>query len=132
MDASFYDLVDLWFGRSPRLEPVQVVGPLFKHNELVVDEWVDVERSTSEVASLVFRREVGRAEAPNAILVAVPEPGQAQGDVGRRSTHVFGRVAVGGVHDVDKQFADDGDCSAGGAIGCARVHVVRGVHDVLT
>jgi hypothetical protein len=62
----------------------------------------------------------------------VPEPGQAQGDVGRRSTHVFGRVAVGGVHDVDKQFADDGDCSAGGAIGCARVHVVRGVHDVLT
>ncbi len=44
---------------------------------LLVDEWVDVERSTSEVASLVFRREVGRAEAPNAILVAVPEPGQA-------------------------------------------------------
>ena len=52
MDASFYDLVDLWFGRSPRLEPVQVVGPLFKHNELVVDEWVD-----GDVTILVCEKE---------------------------------------------------------------------------
>ena len=41
MDASFHDFVDLWFGRSPRQDPVDVVGPLLQQNELVVDEWID-------------------------------------------------------------------------------------------
>lgn len=33
--------MDLWFGRMPRLDPPDLVGPLLKQNELVVDSWID-------------------------------------------------------------------------------------------
>lgn len=42
MDESLHDLVDRWFGPQPHgASPPDLVGPLLRHNERVVDDWVD-------------------------------------------------------------------------------------------
>ena len=45
-------------------------------------------------------------------LDRVPEPGQAEGDVGRAAARVLGHGPVGAAHDVDERLAEDQRASA--------------------